>query len=98
MEFECISAVAQPTQSGALEPEYRCMKKRNEIKYSVMAERVGFEPTVRLPVRRISSAVLSTTQPPLRRGRARRTEPASVGTRRSSSAPPHCLDSKHDPF
>jgi hypothetical protein len=31
-----------------------------------MAERVGFEPTVRLPVRRISSAVLSTTQPPLR--------------------------------
>ena len=30
-----------------------------------MAERVGFEPTVRLPVRRISSAVLSTTQPPL---------------------------------
>ena len=31
-----------------------------------MAERVGFEPTVQLPVRRISSAVLSTTQPPLR--------------------------------
>ena len=31
-----------------------------------VAERVGFEPTVRLPVRRISSAVLSTTQPPLR--------------------------------
>jgi hypothetical protein len=30
-----------------------------------VAERVGFEPTVRLPVRRISSAVLSTTQPPL---------------------------------
>ena len=31
-----------------------------------MAERVGFEPTVRSPVRRISNAVLSTTQPPLR--------------------------------
>ena len=31
-----------------------------------VAERVGFEPTVQLPVRRISSAVLSTTQPPLR--------------------------------
>jgi hypothetical protein len=30
-----------------------------------MAERVGFEPTVLLQVRRISSAVLSTTQPPL---------------------------------
>ncbi len=33
-----------------------------------MAEREGFEPSVQLPVRRISSAVLSTTQPPLRRG------------------------------
>src|SRR5262249_55387550 len=31
-----------------------------------MAERVGFEPTIRLPVCRISSAVLSTAQPPLR--------------------------------
>lgn len=31
-----------------------------------MAERVGFEPTVPLQARRISSAVLSTTQPPLR--------------------------------
>ncbi len=30
-----------------------------------MAERVGFEPTVPVKVRRISSAVLSTTQPPL---------------------------------
>jgi hypothetical protein len=32
-----------------------------------MAEREGFEPPIRLPVCRISSAVLSTTQPPLRR-------------------------------
>jgi hypothetical protein len=32
-----------------------------------LAEREGFEPPIRLPVRRISSAVLSTTQPPLRR-------------------------------
>ena len=30
-----------------------------------MAERVGFEPTIPFQVRRISSAVLSTTQPPL---------------------------------
>ena len=30
-----------------------------------VAEREGFEPPIRLPVRRISSAVLSTTQPPL---------------------------------
>jgi hypothetical protein len=32
---------------------------------SAMAEREGFEPPIRLPVCRISSAVLSTTQPPL---------------------------------
>ena len=32
----------------------------------VMAERVGFEPTIRLPVCRISSAVHSTSLPPLR--------------------------------
>ena len=32
------------------------------------AEREGFEPPIRLPVCRISSAVLSTTQPPLQRG------------------------------
>jgi hypothetical protein len=31
-----------------------------------MAEREGFEPSVPLPVRRISSAVHSTTLPPLR--------------------------------
>ena len=31
-----------------------------------LAERVGFEPTVRLPVRLISSQVHSTTLPPLR--------------------------------
>ena len=30
-----------------------------------MAERVGFEPTIPFQVCRISSAVLSTTQPPL---------------------------------
>ena len=36
-----------------------------------MAERVGFEPTVPVRARRISSAVLSTTQPPLRRGSTR---------------------------
>ena len=31
-----------------------------------MAEREGFEPPMELPPCRISSAVLSTTQPPLR--------------------------------
>jgi hypothetical protein len=34
-----------------------------------MAEREGFEPPIRLPVCRISSAVLSTTQPPLQKRR-----------------------------
>jgi hypothetical protein len=33
----------------------------------VLAEREGFEPPIRLPVCRISSAVLSTAQPPLRK-------------------------------
>ena len=33
-----------------------------------MAERVGFEPTVRFPVRSLSRRVLSTTQSPLRSG------------------------------
>src|SRR5271156_812705 len=32
----------------------------------VMAERVGFEPTVRFPARSLSRRVLSTAQPPLR--------------------------------
>ncbi|MEA3072263.1 MAG: hypothetical protein QOD29_3709 [Alphaproteobacteria bacterium] len=36
---------------------------------SQLAEREGFEPPIRLPVCRISSAVLSTTQPPLRKRR-----------------------------
>ena len=31
-----------------------------------MAEREGFEPSIRSPVCRISSAVVSTTHPPLR--------------------------------
>ncbi len=35
-----------------------------------MAERVGFEPTIPLRVCRISSAVLSTTQPPLQDAKA----------------------------
>src|SRR5262245_5393024 len=36
-----------------------------------LAEREGFEPPIRLPVCRISSAVLSTTQPPLQTSIAR---------------------------
>src|SRR5215213_1593069 len=38
----------------------------NSTRYGrALAERGGFEPPIRLPVCRISSAVLSTTQPPL---------------------------------
>ena len=36
-----------------------------------MAEREGFEPPIRLPVCRISSAVHSTTLPPLQQGQGR---------------------------
>src|SRR3546814_6241311 len=39
---------------------------------TVMAEREGFEPSIRLPVCRISSAVHSTTLPPLRQKVAKR--------------------------
>src|SRR5229473_555151 len=38
--------------------------KYNKIKE--VAERVGFEPTVRFPARSLSRRVLSTAQPPLR--------------------------------
>src|SRR4051812_15606964 len=47
-----------------------------------MADRVGFEPTVPLQVRRISSAVPSTTRPPVRRPeyRSRRGKASRFGT------------------
>ena len=52
---------------GERAPETRLdSREESQDALAKMAERVGFEPTVRLPVRRISSAVLSTTQPPLR--------------------------------
>jgi hypothetical protein len=37
----------------------------SRMKYGLLAERVGFEPTVRLHVHRISSPAHSTTLPPL---------------------------------
>ena len=43
-------------------PSHSALGARRE---AGMAEREGFEPPIRLPVCRISSAVLSTTQPPL---------------------------------
>src|SRR5438128_2744092 len=47
------------------------------VLHDLLAEREGFEPPIRLPVCRISSAVLSTTQPPLRK--RRRTSRSSTG-------------------
>jgi hypothetical protein len=52
----------------------RCQKALNQDCLKVekladqMAERVGFEPTVRFPVRSLSRRVLSTAQSPLRGG------------------------------
>jgi hypothetical protein len=46
-----------------------------------LAEREGFEPPIRLPVCRISSAVLSTTQPPLQPSIARDISRRWPGTR-----------------
>ena len=43
----------------------RGRNKRESFVKNRLAEREGFEPPIRLPVCRISSAVLSTTQPPL---------------------------------
>src|SRR6266481_6732029 len=56
----------------ARSPRRRRFWKDHRNEY--LAEREGFEPPIRLPVCRISSAVLSTTQPPLR-GRKRRKHP-----------------------
>ncbi len=56
---------------------------------------MGFEPTVRLPVHRISSAAHSTTLPPLREVRALRSlwEPAEA-----SAPPSRALGACQDPF
>ena len=57
---ECqASGATRPVASAA--PSERHQRVRSKL-----AEREGFEPSIRLPVCRISSAVLSTTQPPLR--------------------------------
>src|SRR5277367_5362349 len=48
-----------------------------------MAERVGFEPTVRFPVRSLSRRVLSTAQSPLRsRGKSHRSKASGFGQSR----------------
>jgi hypothetical protein len=47
-----------------------------------MAERVGFEPTVRLPVQRFSRPSRSTTPAPLRRNKINTLEAVVVATKR----------------
>jgi hypothetical protein len=55
---------------GTLEVhEKRSGFELKENKREILAERVGFEPTVRFPARSLSRRVLSTAQSPLRGGR-----------------------------
>src|SRR6185369_9480712 len=55
---------------GRLETVVEQQLTENAELFARLAERGGFEPPIRLPVCRISSAVHSTALPPLRRGRA----------------------------
>ena len=51
--------------------QYLCGLNYTQIRYAIndiMAERVGFEPTVQLPVLRFSRPALSSAQPSLREG------------------------------
>jgi hypothetical protein len=49
--------------------QVRSVKDLSGLYSKALAERVGFEPTVRFPARSLSRRVLSTTQSPLRSGR-----------------------------
>jgi hypothetical protein len=57
-------ARAEPDTGSDQQGRQRCLS--HDYRPAFLAEREGFEPPIRLPVCRISSAVLSTTQPPLR--------------------------------
>ena len=79
---ERISAVSVPGQSTGLprKPQETCHSARRSVWRRVrlvweLAERVGFEPTVQLPVLRFSRPTRSTTPAPLR---CRRSFPAGV--------------------
>ena len=68
MLLTCSDRVRKPTPPGTASKHKEISKASGKPHGQAfpMAERVGFEPTIRSPVCRISSAVLSTTQPPLR--------------------------------
>ena len=55
-------SVANPSEITGL---FAALRSRFLFLIKELAEREGFEPPIQLPVCRISSAVLSTTQPPL---------------------------------
>src|SRR5262245_57590735 len=61
-----------------------CGGRRCAAVTRVLAEREGFEPPIRLPVCRISSAVLSTTQPPLQASVGRDISRRWPGTRQAA--------------
>src|SRR5205807_10108696 len=77
--------VLDPENSAAVARSQECSNMQGRIG---MAERVGFEPTVRFPARSLSRRVLSTTQPPLR-GRCRFNR--SRGVRFSAIKPSICV-------
>jgi hypothetical protein len=58
--------IARSTLDDAFPEEGGSIVSAVRIPTDWLADRVGFEPTIRLPVCRISSAVLSTAQPPVR--------------------------------
>jgi hypothetical protein len=58
-------------------------KRPTRGRFVLLAEREGFEPSVVLPLRLISSQVHSTTLPPLQRGARGPREPASLRGRRN---------------
>ena len=60
------SAAAQCKKPRVVRGSERLTTQLSELEDLVLAEREGFEPSVVLPLRLISSQVHSTTLPPLR--------------------------------
>ena len=80
-ELAARSATARPAEGRPRGGVERSETAASEI----MAEREGFEPPIRLPVCRISSAVHSTTLPPLQV-----TEPLAFGSAGGRGQPHLC--------
>ena len=71
----------RPAKTLAISGPFRAYDVLEDV-----AERVGFEPTVPVRARRISSAVLSTTQPPLRKSEGRWAGGSPAGSVAASSS------------